>query len=184
MDYDGMVDKAIAMALITRAVEITATGQPEAIQHLLHSGFRPEDLDMLRRMPISDVQHLAGFREPLFAIKVRAQNMRRALDGLNRRHAAMELQQEFLYRGASYRMMRAIFGVSREQVRNMLAALGLPANQKRKPLPDNEERIRIVQAWERTTGGMAERYIELNNQFPRLSMSVLWTVTQNEGGEQ
>ena len=150
--------------------------------HRLEVGLRPDQLERLGRLRVEDIEFFERLildSKPLLQVECDPGHLDSALCRLEARQADTDLTDQLKLRGASAGMLMAVGGIGYRNLMARRKALGVNCKSGRPKLPDEGTQFKIYKAWMASQNTPErQRYLDLHNQFPDISISVLWAVNQ------
>jgi len=145
--------------------------------HLVAAGIPPMQIARLRAIPALQLSRVAAMRQLRLAVSLDSRELDLCLATLERSDEALLLQAYFLHHGASTRMMREYFKLSRRSTLRQRRELALPSPSGAVRLPDEGVRLDIWRRWVSiAASNQRDRYFRLHQSVPEHPISVLEAV--------
>jgi Protein of unknown function (DUF2857) len=172
----GLRDPGFRAMALTCLVSLIEEFNEERLDEMAAAGITPELYERVRRLDLLQILRLA--RDPQLKLHLLAdgRSLAAALTRVQDRRAHQLNVEYFIQRGASRRMLRALFKLTDRQIRQHCQTLGKARRAGRTRLPTWEERCAIVTLWRRLCEELADdraRYLQLHAQYAQYSLAAL-----------
>ncbi len=169
-------DPYVRLALLSHLARYAAEGPGEALEA---AGIRARQAAQLRELKAMDLIALADHPGFPIALNCDLAKLDTALRFVSRLNQARSLELYFIKNGASSRMMRRLFKLSKRATHRRRLEHGCWCASGRLRLPEGDMRERIIRAWfYEEHQDIRVRYYLLHRSFPEFSMAVLEAVVR------
>lgn len=147
---------------------------------LLDLGFTLEEIKMIEKLPLKDLNHLSRLGAHFLDVKVNHECFATSLRHVQQEAENEAIQEELIRLRAPGAMMQALFGMTPLQYANRRKLLNLAgAGIGRPSEPSEEDQHAVWRAWHRHTGlPEVQRYLE-TSRTSQVPLNVVWTLVKS-----
>ena len=148
----------------------------------LLTSLQPEELDVLRNLPVRELCRLTDQRQPLIHISIDPRQLRLCLARVRERDDDDADRMWFIRRGTPHALMEELFGTPIREFREMRRIAGMSARPGRPKVLKAAHADRVRRLWQKLGHQMPlpERYRHIGEAFPDDSIGALYGALNDE----
>ena len=169
---------AVTLNVLAYLIDEADKGDGDA----LLASLQPEELDVLRNLPVRELFRLTDQRQPLIHISLDPRQLRLCLARVRERDDDDADRMWFIRRGTPHTLMEELFGTPIREFREMRRIAGMSARPGRPRVLKAAHADRVRRVWRKLGQRMSlpQRYRRIGEEFPDDSIGALYGAINDE----